>query len=368
MKKRIYSLSVVFVAVVLIVSLILVGCAKPAPAPAPPVPAPTPTPTPAPTPPPAKPAVISLYVGETGSSGYNRGVAIKTVVEEFSDVKVTLEQLVGAQFSEYMRKGEVDLAGYNAYDLANAYNGVAAFKELGPNRAMRNMFTTEPTLASYQVRADSGIKTIQDLSGKKIYVDMPARPLLLYQVTRHLEYYGILDDVELLKWSDMSEGVQGVIEGRGDGFFTAITGQLAQLKQGVGDVVVLDFPERAIIEYVNEPVGSWVFQWMETRPLEVETYGAPAGIHVTGWTLNYVIGETVADEAVYTMLKTLYEHYDELVAVHKHGGKIKKEVALAAAIMPYHPGAVKYYKEQGMWTSELEALQQEMLKAVGKTR
>ena len=231
------------------------------------------------------------------------------------------------------------------------------------------MFTIEPTLGGYMIRADRGIRTIQDLRGKKIYADMPSRPLLLYQVQRHLEYYKILDQVHLLKWSDHSEGVNGVTEGRADGFFTSIA-IAPQLRQAVRDVVVLDFPKREIIEYVNKPLGSWVFQWVKLNPksLYVKTYGIPAGINVTGWTLNFVVRERVPDDVVYTILKTIYEHTNELVAVHKQTAQIQKGVALSAPIMPFHPGAVKYFKDQGMWTDELEAMQQKMLKAAGKKR
>ena len=58
----------------------------------------------------------------------------------------------------------------------------------------------------------------------------------------------------------------------------------------------------------------------------------------------------------------------EFQASQKAAEGFTKEAALIQWALPYHAGAIKYYKEQGMWGSEEEAKQAALLKVEGDTR
>jgi len=57
------------------------------------------------------------------------------------------------------------------------------------------------------------------------------------------------------------------------------------------------------------------------------------------------LDETLA----YNIVKALFEHKADLVAVHKEAEKLTLESAVAGSPIPYHPGAIKFYKEKGVW-------------------
>jgi TRAP-type uncharacterized transport system substrate-binding protein len=61
------------------------------------------------------------------------------------------------------------------------------------------------------------------------------------------------------------------------------------------------------------------------------------------------------------MVKALVENYNELKAVNPVLADWKPEVAVREMPVPYHPGAIKYYKEKGLWSSKMDQLQQKVL-------
>jgi TRAP transporter TAXI family solute receptor len=66
------------------------------------------------------------------------------------------------------------------------------------------------------------------------------------------------------------------------------------------------------------------------------------------WNL-LVVSESADGELVYQITKTLFEKKDELVKVHKDASFLElANQATGASPIPFHPGAVRYYKEKGI--------------------
>jgi TRAP-type uncharacterized transport system substrate-binding protein len=62
-----------------------------------------------------------------------------------------------------------------------------------------------------------------------------------------------------------------------------------------------------------------------------------------------VANENLSDQVVYNIVKTVFEHRPELIAVHKEAENFKLENQKeAASPLPWHPGALKYFKEKGV--------------------
>lgn len=78
---------------------------------------------------------------------------------------------------------------------------------------------------------------------------------------------------------------------------------------------------------------------------------------------NYVIGRTsLSEEAVYQVTKALYENNAELLAAGNATADWLDELYVSENVaIPYHPGAIKYYQEIGLWSSEMQAHQDELL-------
>lgn len=75
------------------------------------------------------------------------------------------------------------------------------------------------------------------------------------------------------------------------------------------------------------------------------------------------------DHVVYAVLEAIYDHFDEFVKPHPTLKMMTLDRAVSLnSINPYHAGAVKFYKDRGVWTPEAEAMQQRLLKELQATR
>jgi TRAP-type uncharacterized transport system substrate-binding protein len=89
--------------------------------------------------------------------------------------------------------------------------------------------------------------------------------------------------------------------------------------------------------------------------------------------VNVVLRDT-NDEFVYKLCKVLFDDVGldtpgRFAKFHKSTGAFTlKRALLPAGLAPFHAGAVKYYKERGVWTDELEKTQKKLLKEAGETR
>ena len=66
-------------------------------------------------------------------------------------------------------------------------------------------------------------------------------------------------------------------------------------------------------------------------------------------------------ETVYQVVKTIYDHHDEWKSVHPIARRWNVKHAIDNAVQPFHEGAVRYYKEKGIWDAQMEAKQKELL-------
>ena len=88
------------------------------------------------------------------------------------------------------------------------------------------------------------------------------------------------------------------------------------------------------------------------------TWGSAEEVTTLGYNLAIYARQDVDEGLVYTMLKSIYPNYDTYSKVHPVLQEWTLKNALRSMGLPLHPGAIRYYKEQGIWTQELEDNQQ----------
>jgi hypothetical protein len=75
----------------------------------------------------------------------------------------------------------------------------------------------------------------------------------------------------------------------------------------------------------------------------------------------FLSSSTVNTELVYEVCKVLFDHPEELAKIHPSAKEYTLANAFVGAVAPYHDGAIKYYKEKGLWTSAMEKWQKDRL-------
>jgi len=213
----------------------------------------------------------------------------------------------------------------------------------------------------------SGIKTLADLKGKKIgTVTGSAHYYLIY--TAVLAFANLtVDDVELVEYP--SDGAKGkaFIEGKVDACNNSVVAPaMFEAEASPFGLYVIPIPaeDKEGWARLNEYVP-FVFPDPST-----EGAGIPEGGSVP--TIKYpwpilVCGADMPDEFTYTLVKAIHKNFEDIVAAWPRLEAMRPENGIkpgAAQMAPFHPGAIKFFKEQGWWTAEHEAANQKKLDTV----
>jgi TRAP transporter TAXI family solute receptor len=342
--------------IILVVGLIVSGCAQPAPAPGP---GPAPAPTPAPAPPPKDWPKLTFITTSSGTNPHTMAVAWTTLASKYvPGMQFTIEPAVGApQAVNGFFEGTGDLV-YNPANLTRgASNKYIPGKTLAA--APHHLITTLGSAIHIVARAETGIESIADFKGKKILAKVPrARANDEARLNILAANDMTDDDIVLLNGNNGKHLAEQLREG---------VGEAAMIFLGLGDSSIVELCTMKDIRWIplSPEEMTWAEkQWVKVGSIPANTYPkqteAVSAIRLPG---SFSVRSSMDEEAAYTLVKVLYDHWDEFVQMAPIGKDWELSADNAAAgYLPFHPGAIKYYKEKNVWTSEAEANNQKLLK------
>ena len=295
---------------------------------------------------------LSFGTAPPGGAFFVVGGALTEVLNARPDEgwQVTAEATSGSQ--ENIRRlatGELDFALSNA---AITYFAVRGTEGWDPAYPMRTVMTLAPNVALFLTKSTSGVATIGDLKGKRVVIG-PAGAGFEYFVRPLLAAHGLdYDD-----FSPVNANQAAAVDMLADGSVAAAflggavpTSSITQAASGRDVVLVpLGAAERAaLIE--QYPFFEAVEIPADTYPGQTEAY---AGLDVGSM---HLIVAADADEAlVYRVTKTIYEKREDVVERHAAGRAINPKNVVRDTGTPFHPGAIRYYEELGIWPDANEA-------------
>jgi uncharacterized protein len=138
---------------------------------------------------------------------------------------------------------------------------------------------------------------------------------------------------------------------------------------GMGIIAELDARKGARFVSLDPSPAAWkrFTAHFPAVPRKVEPAPGRVGIKEPVTLAEYpfylVGGEKLSEEAAYRIVKVLWQNNEELFPIHARLKAWKKEGYVdESATIPYHPGAVKFYKEVGAWSPKMDAIQAKLLK------
>lgn len=290
---------------------------------------------------------ISIGTAPPGGAFYAVGGAIADVLNNNAgdrEWRVTAESTGGSM--ENIRRldsGDIQLAISNASITYFAVRGEEGWEKAYPARAVMTMF---PNIAMFITKADSGIKSLADLKGKRVSVG-PEGAGFEYFVRPLLNAHGVtFDDFE-----DVYAGQQQCVDLLGDGSIDAaflgggvptasITSAAASM-----DILLIPFGEQEKQQLVED------YPFFEFATIPAETYRGQdepfEGLNVGS--AHFITHADVDEELVYAVTKAAYENRAQIAERHAAGKAINATNVVKDTGTEFHPGAVRYYKEAGLW-------------------
>jgi hypothetical protein len=171
-------------------------------------------------------------------------------------------------------------------------------------------------------------------------------------------------DVKHVPYSSSPAAAKGLKSKKIDAMWGALATSYIQAVQATVGLSVLSFPPD-----VFEKLPLFLRESYALRELPAGYYGTlDRKVHVAGLPSVIITREDVPEEIVYQVLKLTTEHVKTTRRIHKlfreHG---KPEYQLPGDFLtPYHPGAIRYFKEAGLWTPAIEARQGKLLEELQK--
>jgi len=315
------------------------------------------------------PKTISIAAARVGTGNYNLSAGMGELITKYLGVKSVPEaSSVGGKTLHLMNRKEVEFAVSFSDQAFDAARGIGNYKTDGKMNVRQMWMGTVAPFAMI-ARADSDIGTVAELRGRKVMGIYPGNMSFTKIMDLFLESEGMTrNDIKDISFTGWKEGSAAVKEKRVAAFIHPMPseGMAGWLKQVSMEAKLRLFAvdEDKIDAIVKK------YPYLMKCKLYAKYYGDMTLNKdlVTMSPVNSMFCRSDLPESlVYSVMKTVFDHLDELYPYHKDV-KSWTDNPLYPAVVPYHPGVIKYWKEKGRWTPELDALQKKLLAEVGASK
>ncbi|HET9043170.1 MAG TPA: TAXI family TRAP transporter solute-binding subunit [Burkholderiales bacterium] len=290
---------------------------------------------------------ISIATGPTGGVYYPLGGGIANVLSKYvPGYAANAESTAGSVANiQLMNQRKSDIALSMADAAWDGFKGQGKFQ--GGNVPLRALMVAYPNRMHVVTVEGTGINKFADLKGKRVSTGAPNSATEL-MAARVLEAMGLSADDFKRERLDPGKSVDAIKDKKLDAFFWVggiPTSSVTDL--GASPGMKLKLVDHAdAVDGMNKKYG----------PLYVRDTIAPKSYPgqeqpnqvATVW--NIIIARAdMPDQVAYNIVKTIFEKRDDLILVHKEAQNFDlKHQSAAAASIPYHPGAAKYFGEKGV--------------------
>ena len=287
---------------------------------------------------------ITFGGGPTGGTYY----AISTGLAKIFNAKVkNIEARVRATSGAFENPvlasaGKIDLGPTNANLAVWAHDGIEVYKGKQQPNISLFMGGLAGGLLHIVVLADSPIKSVADLKGKRVAVGPQGNTTVL-MMNQFLGTYGIAPNAYTPVYVNFNDGFSALADGNVDAAIANNAPPVPAIKEvgirkSIRLVSVPDDKRKAFLDR---------YPFYRDGVLAKSVYGTAADIATLGTSNIIIVRKDLNADLVYNMVKAAYENLDDLRAAHPSARVIKIENAAKGGLAP-HPGAARYFKERGV--------------------
>ena len=308
------------------------------------------------------PKSMSFPSGRVGTSVYSVVVGMSELISKYTGVKTVPEAGSTSKNIVLLHRKDAELALCFNDSAYFAVRGQDEFKGYGKINVRLLFSNSVPTPLAFITRRDANIRTVADLRGKNVMCIYPPSSTFTLGANMLFEAAGMsAANVKAMSFSGNQEGSIALKERRVAAYIhvqtvTSVIPFVQELNNEVS-IRLVGVPEDKLNALLPK------YPYFNKGVLTAKIYGEMVDnkdLVSAGVIDNIACRGDLPEDLVYEVVKAIFDHVEELLPVHPVA-KVWTANPVASVVLPFHPGAVRYYKEKKLWTDELEKKQKRLL-------
>lgn len=318
------------------------------------------------------PKSVNIGSNPSGTLFYSLTSGVAATISEHAPFKAEPAPYSGSStFLPLLNEGrELDFGINNAVDMAMAYQGADKLKIGG-----RNPFTNTPNVrlvvrggamtVGFHVPKSSNIHHVRDLKGRKVAGEYPAHLAVWYNGFGSLASCGMTwADVDVVPVPAVNDGIDALKDGRVMAAIHAVgSGKVREADAAIGVRMISICDDAQAKQRLSKSVPGYYASRLKAG----STAGITEDVSAVSYDVYLTTHKKLSNRVVYEAVKALWNGQKTLFAKHPILKRWKSNrFASTEVTLPYHPGAIEFYKEKGVWTSAMDKTQQQLLRQGGQ--
>jgi TRAP transporter TAXI family solute receptor len=292
---------------------------------------------------------LSIATGNTGGIYYPYGGGLAKIIGDSLRVQATAEVTAGSVDNlRLIQQRKVDIAFALADTLDDATRGQGAFQRTGLVKA-RALAVLYPNYTHVATIGGNGIERLTDLKGRVVSTGSPGSGTEVIAL-RMLRAAGLDPDRDIRRQAlTVNASVDALKDGKIDAFFWSgglPTASILDLASSIGITAKL-LPNDEVIATLQKQYGATLYSRLV---MPRGSYpGMTADVGVVGVQNVLAVHEAMEEQLAYDLTRVLFEKQAELARIHPEARHLSLARAVEGSPAPFHPGAVRFYRERGAW-------------------
>ena len=301
---------------------------------------------------------IRIGTSSVGSTFYTIAIGAGEIIQKHAGLNATVEPVGGS--SANMRglgAKKIDFAIANSFAAFTAFNGTHNFKK---PTGVRLVVQAQPSNRWLLLRKGASIKRLKDLEGRTIIAKRRALPEIALVMDAYIKVFGLdRNKIKIVETTNSPQAYKAVRAGSVDALLMPFSRKAASVQKPMRDGVLEFF-------YITKAKRDEMLRnlppvmWGNNFKAGVFE-GQTKDLHLVALNSYFMTRPGVSKKIVYNVTKALLENTKEFATYHRAARLWTLKRTMRNVALPFHPGAIQYFKEKGVWTAAHEANQKKLL-------
>ena len=292
---------------------------------------------------------VGIGTSNPGSIYHSAGTAIAKVANEKAGIKATIQPFASPTvYIPATNAGELQFGLGNIFESTLAYEG-RDFYTGRATKELRLVAIIFPLRNGLFVKKDSKYKKVADLKGQRMPDGYTAQKTIPPLIDAAYGTAGLTRaDFKPVQVPNVSASVDAFTAGKIEGFFFAMgSAKVREADAAVGGIRAIPFDTGPAAEKALDThfPGSY-FRNEKAGP---DNPGLIEPCNSIAYDALVFASTKTPDDMVYKLTKAIYENKADMVATFAPMNLFEQKSMAKKTRVPYHPGAIKFYQEKGLW-------------------